>query len=170
MHNKRLSYSPLKRQEQEINRLFSRLIDNQQDITVFKNFTPFAKLKGKLNWPVHGDLLTQFGGNKPNTQLKWRGVVIDAAAGIQVHAISDGRVVFADWFRNLGLLIIIDHGDQYMSLYGYNQSLLKKTGDWVLPGEAIAFAGDSGGQLRSGVYFEIRHSGTPVNPKKWCRN
>ncbi len=96
--------------------------------------------------------------------------MIDAETGVEVHAVSGGQVVFSDWFRNLGLLIIIDHGDGYMSLYGYNQSLLKKTGDWILPGEIIALAGDSGGQIRSGVYFEIRNNGAPVNPAKWCRN
>jgi septal ring factor EnvC (AmiA/AmiB activator) len=95
-------------------------------------------------------------------------VKIGADAGNEVRAVHAGRVVFADWFRNLGLLIILDHGEGYMSLYGYNQSLLKKPGDWVLAGEPIAYVGDSGGQTVPAVYFEIRHNGTPVDPALWC--
>ncbi len=167
-----LELQSLRQQEREINRLLKKLMDGREpeDAIVFESMTPFAELEGQLDWPVGGALLARFGNNKPGSQLQWHGVVIDAAAGMQVHAISDGRVIFADWFRNLGLLIIIDHGNHYMSLYGYNQSLLKKVGDWVLPGEVIALAGDSGGQTRSGVYFEIRHHSNPVNPEKWCRN
>jgi septal ring factor EnvC (AmiA/AmiB activator) len=96
-------------------------------------------------------------------------LIIEAPAGTEVKAISTGKVIFADWFKNLGLLIIIEHGNGYMSLYGHNQSLNKKQGDWVLPGEPVALVGDSGGQTSSGLYFEIRHRGKPVNPVKWCR-
>jgi len=170
-----LELEALQQQEQETKNLLEKLIEEQSredhgSVAFFADIPPFNSLKGKLDWPIKGKLLTRFGSRKQGGILKWQGVVINAETGVDVQAISGGQVVFADWFRNLGLLIIIDHGDGYMSLYGYNQSLLKKTGDWVLPGEIIALAGDSGGQLRSGVYFEIRNNGSPVNPAKWCRN
>ena len=170
-----LELQALQQQEQETKILLEKLSEKQArenlGITaVFEDIPPFSSLKGKLDWPVEGKLVTRFGSYKRGEKLKWHGVIIDAKIGVEVQAVSGGQVVFADWFRNLGLLIIIDHGDSYMSLYGYNQSLLKNTGDWVLPGEVIALAGDSGGQLRSGVYFEIRNNGSPVNPAKWCRN
>lgn len=165
-----LELQALQQQEQETKSLLEKLNKNQGIMTVFEDIAPFNSLKGKLNWPVEGKLVTRFGSYKRGEKLKWHGVIIDAEIGVEVQAISGGQVVFADWFRNLGLLIIIDHGDNYMSLYGYNQSLLKNTGDWVLPGEVIALAGDSGGQLSSGVYFEIRNNGSPVNPAQWCRN
>ena len=170
-----LELQGLQQQEQETKSLVEKLSEgqareNQGSVAIFEDIPPFNSLKGKLDWPVEGKLFTRFGSRKQGGKLKWQGVVIDAETGVEVHAVSGGQVVFSDWFRNLGLLIIIDHGDGYMSLYGYNQSLLKKTGDWILPGEIIALAGDSGGQLRSGVYFEIRNNGAPVNPAKWCRN
>ncbi len=160
----------LQRQEQETKKLLEKLSENQGSVAVFEDIPPFGSLKGQLDWPVQGKLLTRFGGNKREGKLKWQGVIIGADIGVEVKAISGGQVIFADWFRNLGLLMIVDHGSGYMSLYGYNQGLLKNTGDWVLPGETIALAGDSGGQLRSGVYFEIRNNGSPMNPAKWCRS
>ena len=99
--------------------------------------------------------------------MKWRGLVIDADSGTEVRAVYYGRVVFADWFSGFGQLIIVDHLDGYMSLYGYNRRLLRTTGDWVTPGEAIATVGDSGGQDEAGLYFEIRRRGQPVNPDRW---
>ncbi len=170
-----LKLQALQHQEQETKNLLQKIIseqteENRTSMALFENIPPFNTLKGKLNWPTKGKLLTRFGNRKQGGKLKWQGVIINAEIGVDVQAVSGGQVVFADWFRNLGLLIIIDHGDGYMSLYGYNQSLLKKTGDWVLPNEIISFAGNSGGQLRSGIYFEIRNNGSPVNPEKWCRN
>jgi septal ring factor EnvC (AmiA/AmiB activator) len=131
---------------------------------------PFATLKGKLTWPVDGKLVTRFGSPKKAASLKWQGVFISARPGEELQAINHGRVVFADWFRTLGLLIIIDHGDGYMSVYGHNQSLYKSVGDWVEAGEVIASVGNTGGQTNSGLYFEIRHEGEPQNPALWCRS
>ncbi|RKZ48732.1 MAG: hypothetical protein DRQ48_00520 [Gammaproteobacteria bacterium] len=170
-----LELQALQQQEQETKNLLEKLTEEQArddrgSVAFFEDIPPFNSLKGKLDWPIKGKILTRYGSRKQGGKLKWQGVVINAELGVDVQAVSGGQVVFADWFRNLGLLIIIDHGDGYMSLYGYNQSLLKKTGDWVLPGEIISLAGDSGGQLRSGVYFEIRNNGSPVNPARWCRN
>lgn len=132
-------------------------------------YTSFSKLEGKLDWPLDGRILNSFGSSRRGGALTWQGVRIDAERGEPVHAISAGEVVFADWFRTLGLLIIIDHGNGYMSLYGHNQDLLKQRGDRVEGSEVVAHAGESGGQERTALYFEIRHDGKPVNPARWCR-
>lgn len=128
---------------------------------------PFAGLKGKLAWPVQGRLTGDFGQPRGTGPVKWSGVLLEASAGTPVRAIYHGRIAFADWLQGLGLLVIVDHGGGYMSLYGHNEALLKESGDWVEPGEAIAQVGDSGGQPRAGLYFEIRHNGEPVNPHPW---
>lgn len=129
---------------------------------------PFASLKGKLPWPTKGPFLGIFGQPKNYGDLKWNGVLIKTKLGTPIHVISHGRVAFSDWLQGFGFITIIDHGDGYMSLYGHSESLLKQAGDWVSAGEVIATAGDSGGQLQSGVYFEIRSRGKPINPSKWC--
>jgi len=129
---------------------------------------PFLSQKGKLPWPVKGHFMSKFGQSKNYGDLKWNGVLIKAELGTPVRVISHGRVAFSDWLQGFGFITIIDHGDGYMSLYGQNESLFKQTGDWVQAGEVIATAGDSGGQPISGVYFEIRSRGKPVNPSKWC--
>jgi len=129
---------------------------------------PFSSLKGKLPWPVKGHFLGRFGQSKNTGDLKWNGVLIKAKLGTPVRVISHGRVAFSDWLQGFGFITIVDHGDGYMSLYGHSESLFKQTGDWVQAGEVIATTGDSGGQPQSGVYFEIRSRGKPVNPSKWC--
>ena len=121
----------------------------------------FARLMGKLQWPVKG---------KVAKTTSAPGVTIHVEEGLDVRAISGGRVVFADWMRGLGLLTIIDHGAGYMSLYGNNQSLLKKPGERVEPGSVIAITGSSGGKAQSGLYFEIRKNAKPLDPRKWCRS
>jgi septal ring factor EnvC (AmiA/AmiB activator) len=128
---------------------------------------PFATLKGKLSWPVQGRLAGDFGQPRAGSVVKWNGVLLEAAAGTAVRAVYHGRVAFADWLPGLGLLVIIDHGGGYMSLYGHNEALLKESGDWVQPGETIAQVGDTGGQARPALYFEIRFKGEPVNPHTW---
>jgi len=129
---------------------------------------PFLSQKGKLPWPINGRFVNNFGQPKNYGDLKWNGVLIKAELGTPVRVVSHGRVAFSDWLQGFGFIIIVDHGDGYMSLYGHNESLFKQTGDWVQAGEVIATAGDSGGQLTSGVYFEIRSRGKPINPSKWC--
>ena len=129
----------------------------------------FDSLRGKLTWPARGRLLKQF-GNPKKAGLKWRGVLIGAEPGSRVNAVSGGRIVFADRFRNLGLLLIIDHGDGFLSLYGHNRDLLKTTGERVQTGEQIATVGDSGGQRDTALYFEIRKGKQPLNPAEWCRS
>ena len=130
---------------------------------------PFADLKGKLAWPVKGKLRKMFGRRKPLSNLRWQGVLIEAPSGRYVRAVSHGRVAFADWLRGFGNLIIIDHGNSYLSLYGHNESLFKAAGEWVEAGDVIGSTGDSGGQAKSGLYFEIRRNGKPQNPTRWCK-
>ena len=129
---------------------------------------PFVAQKGKLPWPAKGSFLSKFGQSKNQGDLKWNGVLLKANFGAPIKVISHGRVAFSDWLQGFGFITIIDHGDGYMSLYGNCESLFKQTGDWVSAGDVIATAGDSGGQPQSGVYFEIRSRGKPVNPAKWC--
>ncbi len=166
---KDLELQKLLEQEQKLSALLNKLEQEETSADFFEDIPPFGTLKGQLDWPAKGKLLTRFGSERRAGNLKWQGVKIGTDAGKDVRAIHSGRVLFADWFRNLGLLIILDHGEGYMSLYGYNQSLLKKPGDWVLAGETIAYAGNSGGQDIPGVYFEIRHNGKPLNPSLWCK-
>ncbi|WP_444995827.1 murein hydrolase activator EnvC family protein [Aliikangiella sp. IMCC44359] len=123
-------------------------------------------LKGKLRWPTKGKTIQRY-GSRLEEGLKSNGVVIGAKEGKAVNAIHYGRVVYADWLRGFGLLVIIDHGKGYMSLYGYNQALYKQVGDWVESGESIATVGQSGGKQQPGLYFELRHQGKPFNPKRW---
>ncbi len=130
--------------------------------------TPFLSQKGKLPWPVKGRFMNKFGQSKNYGDLKWNGILIKVTLGTPVRAVSHGRVAFSDWLQGFGFITIIDHGDGYMSLYGQNESLFKQSGDWIQSGEIIATAGDSGGQAISGVYFEIRARGKPVNPSRWC--
>ncbi|AJG16968.1 peptidase M23 [Pseudomonas plecoglossicida] len=130
----------------------------------------FSAARGKLPWPVNGRLLARFGDARgSDARAKWDGVMISANPGTQVRAVHGGRVVFADWLRGAGLLVILDHGNGYLSLYGHNQSLLKSAGDIVKAGEAISTVGDSGGQDASGLYFAIRQQGRPTDPSQWCR-
>ena len=129
---------------------------------------PFVAQKGKLPWPARASFLSKFGQSKNQGDLKWNGVLLKADFGAPIKAISHGRVAFSDWLQGFGFITIIDHGDGYMSLYGNCESLFKQTGDWVSAGDVIATAGDSGGQPQSGIYFEIRSRGKPVNPAKWC--
>ncbi|MDY7567540.1 murein hydrolase activator EnvC [Pseudomonas sp. RTC3] len=130
---------------------------------------PFAEARGKLPWPVDGRLLARFGETRgDDARTKWDGVMISAAAGSQVHAVHGGRVVFADWLRGAGLLVILDHGNGFLSLYGHNQSLLKDAGDIVKAGEAISTVGSSGGQDTPALYFAIRQQGRPSDPAQWC--
>tara|TARA_R110002050_G_scaffold269917_2_gene412755 strand:+ start:300111 stop:301295 length:1185 start_codon:yes stop_codon:yes gene_type:complete len=129
----------------------------------------FAKNVGALAWPVKGKLLAHYGSPRNLGKLTWQGIMIAASSGDNVVAAAPGRVVFADWLRGFGLLLIIDHGDQYMTLYGNNESLLKKVGDEVGTGDLIAQSGENDVRQQAGLYFEIRYKGSPTNPMKWLR-
>lgn len=157
----------LRQDAAELEALLERL--RQPDLAAVGDLQPFDSLKGNLKWPVKGRIAEGFGSLKKGGKLRHQGVTIAAESGTEVRAVSPGKVVFADWFRNLGLLLIIDHGDGYMSLYGHNGRLLKKVGDWIAADEVIGSVGDTGGQTQSGLYFEIRLTGDPVDPAIWCR-
>lgn len=128
---------------------------------------PFDRLKGRLSLPVRGELANRFGSPRSGGAMSWKGLFIAATAGDEVRAIARGRVVFADWLRGFGNLLIIDHGDAYMSLYGNNETLLKGVGDFIRGGEPVARVGNSGGNVDSGLYFELRYQGTPLDPLVW---
>lgn len=130
---------------------------------------PFGKLKGTLAWPTAGRIAKAPGRAMRDGGAKWSGVIIESPPGTDVAAVAAGRVAFADWFRNLGLLVIIDHGNGYMSLYGHNRELRKSAGDRVQAGDIVAAVGDTGGQASAGLYFEIRENGAPQDPRQWCR-
>ena len=160
----------LRQAEKELQRVLLTIRNALDDIpSEAADRRPFSSRKGVLPWPVRGKIVVRYGTRRRIGNLRWKGVVIRAPRGREVRAISHGRVAFADWLRGYGNLLIIDHGNGYMSLYGHNQALLKEVGEWVNSGDVIASAGDSGGQKSSGLYFEIRYQGRPVNPKKWCR-
>ena len=126
----------------------------------------FSQRKGSLRWPVNGVVANRFGEARQGS-VKWDGIRIGAAAGSEVHAVHYGRVMYADWLRGQGLLIILDHGDGYMSLYAHNDVLLHEPGEWVQAGEPLARVGISGGEKDTGLYFEIRKDGEPVDPQLW---
>jgi len=126
----------------------------------------FSALRGKLHWPLRGELVGRFGTPRGDSGTQWKGVMIRAESG-EVHAVAPGQVVFADWLRGFGNLIILDHGDGFMTIYGNNESVFKSPGETVRGGEAIASVGNSGGREESGLYFEIRHHGQPQDPAKW---
>jgi septal ring factor EnvC (AmiA/AmiB activator) len=153
-------------QEQDLSRLIAELTSILSDYPITSE-QPFGELKGKLTWPVAGRLLHDFGQPRAGGRLKWNGVVLAAPRGREVRAVYHGRVAFADWLAGMGLLVIVDHGDGYLTLYGYNETILKDTGDWVAPGDVIATVGDSGGQAQASLYFELRSGKRAENPRRW---
>ncbi len=153
-------------QEKDLTRLIAELTSILSDYPI-RSEEPFSDHKGKLTWPVAGALLHDFGQPRGGSTMKWNGVVLETPQGTEVRAVYHGRVAFADWLAGMGLLVIVDHGEGYMTLYGYNETILKKAGDWVAPGDVIATVGDSGGQSEAGLYFELRSGARPVNPRTW---
>jgi septal ring factor EnvC (AmiA/AmiB activator) len=129
----------------------------------------FAQLRGKMRFPVRGELVGRFGAPRAEGGTTWRGVFIRAGDGLEVRAVAGGEVVFSDWLRGYGNLIIVDHGDDYLSIYGNNDALLKEVGDAISGGDAIASVGARGAAPESGLYFEIRHRGQPLDPLQWIR-
>jgi len=127
----------------------------------------FAKLKGSLRLPIRGELLGRFGRPRAEGGPSWKGLFIRAATGQEVRAVARGRVVFAEWMRGFGNLLILDHGEGYLTIYGNNEAVLKQVGEIVKAGDAVATTGSSGGSVESGLYFEIRHEGRPFDPMKW---
>lgn len=154
----------LKKNEAQMQALLKQLEQALADIQIPDQDTPFGTQKGKLLKPLN--VVRRL---PDNSQINLGGVALAARDGESVHAIYHGRVVFADWMRGFGFLMIVDHGDGYMSLYGYNQSLLKEVGEWVNANEVIATAGSSGGRADPSLFFAIRHNGEPLSPLSWVR-
>lgn len=128
---------------------------------------PLTQMRGNLTWPVAGRLRSSFGSNLAGGRVKSKGVELAAPSGTEVRSIYHGRVVFADWLPGMGLLMIVDHGEELLSLYGYNETLQKSVGDWIAPGDVIATVGNSGGRGESALYFEMRRGKRAVNPAPW---
>ena len=155
----------LKEQEQSLQQLVQELREFLKEFPQDSE-RRFSDVRGQLAWPVKGTLLRDFGQPKAGS-LTWNGVLVAARQGDPVRALYHGRVVFAEWLAGMGMLVVIDHGQGYMSLYGHNEALLAEAGDWVQPGQRIALVGDSGGMPESALYFEIRRGGVPENPRAW---
>lgn len=177
----RKQLSTLKRDEERLSQLIERLakeaarknkkpgkrITNQALPNADTGSGAFRQLKGRLRLPVIGELMNRFGGQRQDSGLSWKGLFISAKPGRDVKAVAGGRVVYADWLRGFGNLLILDHGDGYMSLYGNNESLLKQVGEETRAGDTIAATGNSGGNPDSGLYFELRFQGKPFDPIPW---
>lgn len=165
----RTTIKRLHKDRQMLSTLITRLRDAISDVPPESEPARlFKTLRGKLPWPVRGSLARQFGSKRDDSALEMHGVLVKAPMGHPVRAIAHGRVVFADWLRGFGLMVIVDHGGGYMSLYGHNQSLQREPGEWIGAGDTLATVGDSGGKDGPGLYFEIRRDGKPQNPARWC--
>lgn len=159
----------LGRDEKSVVRLLEQLRDAVADIPrQVDDNRPFASRRGQLGRPLAGAALAGFGGRLPDGRTS-DGLLIAGTAGAEVRAAAPGRVAFSDWLKGYGLLLIVDHGDGWMSLYAFNDALLKDVGDWVRAGEPLATVGSSGGQGRPALYFELRRNGQPQDPKPWLR-
>lgn len=183
VEQQRREISKLKRDEERLSRLVERIAEmlarkNKNRTRPLSNDTlpdastdgnPFSALKGRLSLPVRGELANRFGSPRADGGLTWKGLFIRSTNGSEVKAIAGGRIVFADWLRGFGNLMIVDHGGSYMSLYGNNETNYKQVGDVVRGGDTIAAVGNSGGNPDSGLYFELRHQGKPFDPLNWVR-
>ncbi len=160
----------LKANRDRLEKLLNQVQDAVANLPMPGKNKPFHKLRGRLPWPLKGKVIGHFGAPLAGGKLRRTGIVIKTADKTPVRAVDYGRVVFANWLRGFGLLIIVDHGHGYMSLYGHNSSLLKAPGDWVSAGDTIALAGNSGQSGAPDLYFAIRHNGKPENPLRWLRH
>jgi septal ring factor EnvC (AmiA/AmiB activator) len=179
----RRKISTLKRDEERLSLLVEKIGKHKlrshkdRSTTLSNNSLPdtlverkeFSSLKGLLSLPIRGEIVNRFGGPRSNGGITWKGLFIRSTIGMNVKAIAYGQVVFADWLRGFGNILIVDHGNGYMSLYGNNHILAKKVGDTIHSGDTIAIVGNSGGNPDSGLYFELRHKGKPFDPLKWVK-
>lgn len=168
----------MKQQRREIGRLqrnanrLSQLVEKLANVlpNAPSDSIPFKSLRGKLELPVKGKVSNKFGARRPDSPMTWTGWFLRTSPNQPVKAVAAGRVVYADWLRGFGNLLIIDHGQAYMSLYGNNETLYKQVGDTLHRGDLIAAVGSSGGNADSGLYFELRFEGKPFDPGKWVRH
>ena len=156
----------LQKQRGQLEQLLNAVQEAVADLILPSPSQSFVSRKGKLPWPLNGRIAHRFGSAR-NGPIKWQGWLINANSGTEVKSVHQGRVVFSNYLRGFGLLLIIEHGNGYMTLYGHNQELLKDTGDSVQTNEVVARSGNTGGLDKSALYFEIRSQGKPANPKKW---
>ena len=157
----------LKGQAAMLTRLLEELRRALRDFPINRQ-EPFEKLRGQLAWPVQGKLLADFGETR-SSGINWNGVLLGTDRGTQVRALYYGRVIYADWLPGLGLLLILEHSGGYLSLYGHTEQIFKSVGEWVAPGDVIASVGDSGGEARPELYFEIRQGARPLDPRPWLK-
>lgn len=179
LRRQHLEISRLQRDESRLAQLVEKItamLAQPRSNSVFRNDrlpdnrfdgSPFDQLKGKLTLPVRGEITNRFGTPRPDSTVLWKGLFVRTSSGQAVKAIAAGQVVFADWLRGFGNLLIVDHGKGYMSLYGNNESLHKQVGDILRGGDTIAVVGNSGGNEISGLYFELRHKSKPLDPTQW---
>jgi septal ring factor EnvC (AmiA/AmiB activator) len=159
----------LESQAGSLEKLIAELRKALESVPVAKQ-APFEPLRGKLPWPVQqGRVLARFGQPRAGGSLKWQGMLVGTERGARVRAPFGGRVVYADWLPGMGLMLVLDHGQGYMSLYGHNEELFRKVGDQVASGDVIASVGDSGGHNTPALYFEVRRGREPVNPEQWLQ-
>ena len=167
-HEKLQALVLLKVDEKRLQQLFSEIQESMDDFPYELNIAQeFSEQRGRLGWPVSGPVIKTFGARR--SASRWDGIVISAEEGVEVKSVSRGRVVFSDWLRGYGLMIIVDHGKDFMTLYAFNQSLYKEVGDWVDVGDVIATVGKSGGRNTAGLYFGIRDQGKSLNPEHWLQ-
>ena len=168
LHGQTQEISRLRGDERRLQRLLDELQTNLAGIPGDPAFERrFGDTKGRLPFPTRGKILVHYGEPKRGGQLRWKGVLVGGEPGQDVISVARGRVAFADWLRGFGLLLILEHGDGYMTLYGHNQGLYAQVGDWVEGGQAIASLGSTGDVPQPGVYFEIRRQGRPRDPLGW---
>lgn len=179
LHQQRREITRLQRDQSRLSQLVDKLtkmLAQPKSKSLFRNDnlpdnrfdgSPFDQLKGKLTLPVRGEITNRFGTPRPDSTVQWKGLFLRTSSGQAVKAIAAGQVVFADWLRGFGNLLIIDHGKGYMSLYGNNETLYKQVGDVLRGGDTVATVGNSGGNEDFGLYFELRHESKPLDPMKW---
>lgn len=155
----------LRRDQEELEQVLAAIIAALRDEP---RLLGLSKQKGRLSWPVPGRVQRLFGSQR-SSGVSWKGVMIEAAAGTPITAVADGRILFANWMRGFGLLLVVDHGDGYLTLYGHTQTVIPAVGSTVRKGETIALVGQSGGQTTPALYFELRVNGKAVNPTQWLR-
>jgi septal ring factor EnvC (AmiA/AmiB activator) len=159
----------LRAQQAELERVLRELAAAARKLPSPAGTTAFDRLRGQLSWPVAGRVSARYGQQRASG-VNWDGVVVATERSASVHAVAAGRIVYSDWLPGLGLLTIVDHGDGFLSLYGYNDELKRRVGDMVERGDIIAASGDTGGRSRPELYFEIRRGGKPVDPQPWFRD
>ncbi len=167
IRNRKSERQELESDRQRLEKLLEEVQQAIADIPAPNESRPFGSLRNKLPWPVKGKVISNYGERYADGKLKRNGLLIRTAEDAEIRATHYGRVVFANWLRGFGLITIIDHGNGYMTLYGHSSSLFTSPGDWVTAGQAIALAGKTGGTDSPALYFEVRHNGKPVNPRRW---